>query len=304
MTKIDTNYHVPVLLQESIEGLALSGDSVVVDVTFGGGGHAASILTKISDQGFLYAFDQDVDAVPNAFNVSNFKLIQANFRFLKNYLAAEGRQSVNAILADIGVSSHQFDAEQRGFSFRATAALDMRMNQRSGRTAAVLLNEASEEELLRVFNEYSDINNVFRLVQALVRQRTIKPFETTEDLLEVARNLAPKNKEHKYLAQVFQALRIEVNDEIGALKKLLLDATEVLQKGGRIAVISYHSIEDRIVKNYFKKGDFEGRETKDFFGNRVRPFVEINRHPLVPSEEEVEKNNRARSAKLRIAERV
>lgn len=304
MTKIDTNYHVPVLLQESIEGLALSGDSVVVDVTFGGGGHAASILTKISDQGFLYAFDQDVDAVPNAFNASNFKLIQANFRFLKNYLAAEGRQSVNAILADIGVSSHQFDAEQRGFSFRAAAALDMRMNQRSGRTAAVLLNEASEEELLRVFNEYSDINNVFRLVQALVRQRTIKPFETTEDLLEVARNLAPKNKEHKYLAQVFQALRIEVNDEIGALKKLLLDATEVLQKGGRIAVISYHSIEDRIVKNYFKKGDFEGRETKDFFGNRVRPFVEINRHPLVPSEEEVEKNNRARSAKLRIAERV
>ena len=304
MTKIDTNYHVPVLLQESIEGLALSGDSVVVDVTFGGGGHAASILTKISDQGFLYAFDQDVDAVPNAFNASNFKLIQANFRFLKNYLVAEGRQSVDAILADIGVSSHQFDAEQRGFSFRAAAALDMRMNQRSGRTAAVLLNEASEEELLRVFNEYSDINNVFRLVQALVRQRTIKPFETTEDLLEVARNLAPKNKEHKYLAQVFQALRIEVNDEIGALKKLLLDATEVLQKGGRIAVISYHSIEDRIVKNYFKKGDFEGRETKDFFGNRVRPFVEINRHPLVPSEEEVEKNNRARSAKLRIAERV
>ena len=300
----DTNYHIPVLLKESVDGLALRQDAVVVDVTFGGGGHSSYILSQLSSKGFLYAFDQDIDAVPNALKASNFKLIEANFKYLKNHLLSEGITQVDAILADIGVSSHQFDAEQRGFSFRADAPLDMRMNQRSGRTAANLLNEASEDELLRVFNTYADLNNVFRLVQALLNQRAIRAFATTNDLTSVAKRLAPKNKEHKYIAQVFQALRIEINDEIGALRKLLLDATDLLKKGGRISVISYHSIEDRMVKNYFKKGDFEGKETKDFFGNLIRPFGEVNRHPMVPNDFEIELNNRARSAKLRIAERI
>ena len=300
----DTNYHIPVLLKESVDGLALRQDAVVVDVTFGGGGHSSYILSQLSSKGFLYAFDQDIDAVPNALKASNFKLIEANFKYLKNHLLSEGITQVDAILADIGVSSHQFDAEQRGFSFRADAPLDMRMNQRSGRTAANLLNEASEDELLRVFNTYADLNNVFRLVQALLNQRAIRAFATTNDLTSVAKRLAPKNKEHKYIAQVFQALRIEINDEIGALRKLLLDATDLLKKGGRISVISYHSIEDRMVKNYFKKGDFEGKETKDFFGNLIRPFGEVNRHPMVPNDFELELNNRARSAKLRIAERI
>jgi 16S rRNA (cytosine1402-N4)-methyltransferase len=300
----DTNYHIPVLLKESVDGLALRQDAVVVDVTFGGGGHSSYILSQLSSKGFLYAFDQDIDAVPNALKASNFKLIEANFKYLKNHLLSEGITQVDAILADIGVSSHQFDAEQRGFSFRADAPLDMRMNQRSGRTAANLLNEASEDELLRVFNTYADLNNVFRLVQALLNQRAIRAFATTNDLTSVAKRLAPKNKEHKYIAQVFQALRIEINDEIGALRKLLLDATDLLKKGGRISVISYHSIEDRMVKNYFKKGDFEGKETKDFFGNLIRPFGEVNRHPVAPNDFEIEQNNRARSAKLRIAERI
>ncbi|MFM7663885.1 MAG: 16S rRNA (cytosine(1402)-N(4))-methyltransferase RsmH [Bacteroidota bacterium] len=300
----DTNYHIPVLLKESVDGLALRKDAVVVDVTFGGGGHSAYILSQLSDEGFLYAFDQDLDAVSNALQAPNFKLIEANFKYLKNHLSAEGITQVDAILADIGVSSHQFDVEQRGFSFRADAPLDMRMNQRSGQTAANLLNEASEKELLRVFNTYSDLTNVFRLVQALLNERAVKAFATTDDLARIAKRLAPKNKEHKYIAQVFQALRIEVNDEIGALRKLLLDATDLLKKGGRISVISYHSLEDRLVKNYFKKGDFEGKESKDFFGNLLRPFVEVNRHPVVPSEWEIERNNRARSAKLRTAERL
>lgn len=298
------NYHIPVLLKESVDGLALPKDAIVVDVTFGGGGHSAYILSQLSEKGFLYGFDQDIDAVPNALTAPNFKLIEANFKHLKNHLLAEGITQVDAILADIGVSSHQFDAEQRGFSFRAKAPLDMRMNQRSGRTAANFLNEAPEEELLRVFNTYSDLKNVFRLVQALLRQRSVKIFGTTEDLSVVASNLAPKNKEHKYLAQVFQALRIEVNDEIGALRKLLLDAADLLKKDGRISVISYHSIEDRLVKNYFKKGNFEGKETKDFFGNLLRPFEEVNRHPIVPNESEIGRNNRARSAKLRTAVRL
>jgi 16S rRNA (cytosine1402-N4)-methyltransferase len=300
----DTNYHIPVLLKESVDGLALRQDAVVVDATFGGGGHSSYILSQLSSKGFLYAFDQDIDAVPNALKASNFKLIEANFKYLKNHLLSEGITQVDAILADIGVSSHQFDAEQRGFSFRADAPLDMRMNQRSGRTAANLLNEASEDELLRVFNTYADLHNVFRLVQALLNQRAIRAFATTDDLTSVAKRLAPKNKEHKYIAQVFQALRIEVNDEIGALRKLLLDATDLLKKGGRISVISYHSIEDRLVKNYFKKGDFEGKETKDFFGNLIRPFSEVSRHPIVPNDFEIEQNNRARSAKLRIAKRI
>ncbi|NDB34317.1 MAG: 16S rRNA (cytosine(1402)-N(4))-methyltransferase RsmH [Flavobacteriia bacterium] len=302
--RTNTNYHIPVLLRQSVEQLDLKEDALVVDATFGGGGHSSYMLTKLSSKGFLYAFDQDLDAVPNAFNVSNFKLIQANFKFLKNHLAAEGVTQVDAILADIGVSSHQFDAAERGFSFRYEAPLDMRMNQRAGKTAAAWLNESSEEELLRVFNTYSDLNNVYKLVQHILKNRDVASFKTTSDLNRICLDLAPKHKEHKYIAQVFQAIRVEINDEVGALKSLLKDASEVLRVGGRISVISYHSIEDRLVKNFFKKGDFEAQETKDFFGNLVRPFKEINRHPIVPDALEIEENNRARSAKLRTAERI
>lgn len=297
------DYHIPVLLHESVDGLDLKADSVVVDATFGGGGHSALIHSYLSSKGFLYAIDQDQDAHERALKANNFKLIEGNFKFLKNHLLALGVKKVDAILADIGVSSHQFDIPDRGFSFRANAPLDMRMNRKSGRNAADILNTASEEELLRVFNTYADIHNVFKLVQSLLSFRSSKRFESTMDLLDACKPLAPKGKEHKYLAQVFQALRIEVNEEIEALKKLLESSTDLLQKGGRIAVISYHSIEDRLVKNFFKKGNFEGKEVKDFYGNLQKPFDEVNRHPIVPSEQEIESNNRARSAKLRIAQK-
>ena len=297
------DYHIPVLLHESVDGLAITPTSIVLDVTFGGGGHSTYIHSKLGPKGFLYAVDQDQDAHTNAIDAPNFKLINGNFKFVKNHLLALGVKRVDAILADIGVSSHQFDVAERGFSFRASAPLDMRMNQKSARTAAQLLNEGSEAELLRVFNTYSDIPNVFRLVQTILSLRQSSLFEHTDQLAEMCQPLAQKGKEHKYLAQVFQALRIEINDEIDALKKLLEDAVDLLNEGGRIAVISYHSIEDRMVKNYFKKGNFEGKEERDFYGNLLRPFDEINRHPIVPSEEELNRNNRARSAKLRIAQK-
>jgi 16S rRNA (cytosine1402-N4)-methyltransferase len=212
-------------------------------------------------------------------------------------------KEVDAILADIGVSSHQFDIADRGFSFRSAAPLDMRMNQKASVTAAELLNKGSEEDLLRIFNSYTDLPNVFRLVQTILTARQQFPFETTDQLAKLCEPLAQRGKDHKYIAQVFQALRIEVNDEIGALKKLLEDSVNLLNTGGRIAVISYHSIEDRLVKNFFKKGNFEGKEVRDFYGNLLRPFDEINRHPIVPTEAEVLTNNRARSAKLRIAQK-
>lgn len=301
--KINEVYHTPVLLHESIDGLALQPNSVVVDVTFGGGGHSQYILSKLSNEGFLYAFDQDSDVNTNIIPVSNFKLIGGNFKFLKNYLRAVGVRRVDAIIADIGVSSHQFNIADRGFSFRSAAPLDMRMNQKASLTAEKLLNQGSEEDLLRIFNSYSDLPNVFRLVQTLLAARQQQPIETTDQLAKLCEPLSQRHKDHKYIAQVFQALRIEVNDEIGALKKLLEDAVDLLNPNGRIAVISYHSIEDRLVKNFFKKGNFEGKEVRDFYGNLVRPFSEITRHPLVPSQEEVLRNNRARSAKLRIAQK-
>jgi len=300
--KINEAYHVPVLLHESVDGLAINSASIVVDVTFGGGGHSEYILSKLSNEGFLYAFDQDEDASKNAIPVPNFKLIGGNFKFIKNHLLALGVKKVDAILADIGVSSHQFDIADRGFSFRNSAPLDMRMNQKASVTAAELLNKGSEEDLLRIFNSYTDLPNVFRLVQTILTARQQFPFETTDQLATLCEPLAQRGKDHKYIAQVFQALRIEVNDEIGALKKLLEDSVDLLNTGGRIAVISYHSIEDRLVKNFFKKGNFEGKEFRDFYGNLQRPFDEINRHPIVPTDAEVLTNNRARSAKLRIAQ--
>ncbi|MFM7596461.1 MAG: 16S rRNA (cytosine(1402)-N(4))-methyltransferase RsmH [Flavobacteriales bacterium] len=301
--KINEAYHVPVLLHESVDGLSINPSSVVVDVTFGGGGHSQYILSKLSTDGFLYAFDQDEEASNNALPVPNFKLIGGNFKFIKNHLLALGVKKVDGILADIGVSSHQFDIADRGFSFRSSAPLDMRMNQKATITAAHLLNKGSEEDLLRIFNSYTDLPNVFRLVQTILSTRQQGAIEFTDQLANLCEPLAQRGKDHKYIAQVFQALRIEVNDEIGALKKLLEDAVDLLHVGGRISVISYHSIEDRLVKNFFKKGNFEGKEVRDFYGNLQRPFIEVNRHPIVPNEDEIIKNNRARSAKLRIAQK-
>jgi 16S rRNA (cytosine1402-N4)-methyltransferase len=294
-------YHVPVLLEESVAGLNLSPDAVVVDTTFGGGGHSALILSKLGSNGRLFAIDQDSDAHLNGFDAPNFKLINGNFQYLKNHLALQGVSKVDAILADIGVSSHQFDAAERGFSLRNNARLDMRMNQKNEASAATVLNTYSEADLLTLIRSYSDISNAYRLVQQILAFRNIKPFEFTEELVQVGGQCAPKTKEHKYLAQVFQALRIEVNQEIEALKALLVASSDVLRPGGRLVVISYHSIEDRLVKNYLKRGSFDGEITKDFFGNVQKPFEEWNRHPLVPNDAEIETNSRARSAKLRIA---
>jgi 16S rRNA (cytosine1402-N4)-methyltransferase len=294
-------YHVPVLLEESVAGLNLYPDALVVDATFGGGGHSALILSKLGPKGKLFAIDQDADAHANGFDAPNFKPINGNFQYLKNHLAMQGVSKVDAILADIGVSSHQFDAAERGFSLRTNGQLDMRMNRKNDNSAASVLNAYSESDLLTMFRSYSDISNAYRLVQQLLAFRNIKPFEFTEELVRVSEKCAPKTKEHKYIAQVFQALRIEVNQEIEALKALLLASAEVLNPGGRMVVISYHSIEDRLVKNFFKRGSFDGEITKDFFGNVQKPFEEWNRHPLVPTDAEIERNSRARSAKLRIA---
>lgn len=296
-------YHIPVLLKESVDALGLQSASVAVDATFGGGGHARYMRSLLGKEGRLYAFDQDEDAhLPNNEN-SGISLIRGNFRYLKNHLSAAGVHEVDAILADIGVSSHQFDLPERGFSFRNKAKLDMRMNRQAKLTAAIVLNDYSEEDLLRVFNTYCDIANVYKLVQRILSLRSQKPFEFTDELSSLCLLVGPKVKAHKYQAQVFQALRIEVNDEIEALKQFLSEASEVLRPGGRLAVISYHSIEDRMVKSYFKKGSFSGEINKDFFGHVIKPLEEVNRHPIVPTEEEIKANARARSAKLRIAQK-
>ena len=296
-------YHIPVLLRESVNALLLHQKSVAVDVTFGGGGHARYMHSFLGKEGRLYAFDQDEDAHQSSESLPGVSMIRGNFKFLKNHLSAVGVKQVDAILADIGVSSHQFDVPERGFSFRSNARLDMRMNRQAPLTAASVLNDYPEEDLLRVFNSYCDIANVYKLVQRILSLRNSKPFEYTEELAALCLTVGPKVKAHKYQAQVFQALRIEVNDEIGALQQFLIEASEVLRPGGRLAVISYHSIEDRLVKSYFKKGSFSGEITKDFYGNVLKPFVEVNRHPIVPSEDEIKDNARARSAKLRIAEK-
>ncbi|MFM7566412.1 MAG: 16S rRNA (cytosine(1402)-N(4))-methyltransferase RsmH [Flavobacteriales bacterium] len=303
METANFEYHIPVLLRESVDSLGLHSRSVAVDVTYGGGGHARYMRSLLGDEGKLYAFDQDEDAHLATGSTSGIFMIRGNFKFLKNHLHAVGVKHVDAILADIGVSSHQFDVPERGFSFRTNAKLDMRMNRQATLTASTVLNEYSEEALLRVFNSYCDIANVYKLVQRILSLRGAKLFEYTDELASLCLAVGPKIKAHKYQAQVFQALRIEVNDEIDALKQFLLEASEVLRPGGRIAVISYHSIEDRLVKSYFKKGSFSGEITKDFYGNVIKPFVEVNRHPIVPSEKEISENARARSAKLRIAEK-
>ena len=303
MEKNNTSYHIPVLFQESIDALDIHPDGVYVDVTFGGGGHARAIFDQLNDAGQLIVFDQDADAKKNAWQAPNFHFVAANFAFLKNHLQLLRFTKVNGILADLGVSSHQFDTGERGFSIRESAPLDMRMNQQSGKSATQVINEYEEHELIRIFRNYGELKNARAIAAEIVRKRSDGTIETTGDLMKALNRYAPKFKEHKFYAQVFQAVRIEVNQELQVLEDMLTQAAEVLAPGGRLVVISYHSLEDRLVKNFMKRGSFSGEIEKDFFGNVQKPFTEIVRHPIVSTDEENERNPRARSAKLRIAEK-
>jgi 16S rRNA (cytosine1402-N4)-methyltransferase len=299
----NTNYHIPVMLRECLEGLKINPDGIYVDVTFGGGGHSRAIFEKLSPKGRLIVFDQDPDALKNAWDAPNFLFIPSNFAFISNHLKMMGIKHVDGILADLGVSSHQFDEADRGFTIRANAALDMRMNQSGDLTAAKVVNTYEEHQLIRIFRNFGELSNARKVAGELVNKRSERKIKTTQDLMDVLRFCAPRHKEHKFFAQVFQALRIEVNNELDVLEKFLVQSAEVLSPGGRLVVMSYHSLEDRLVKNFMKRGAVDGEITKDFFGNILKPFDEIVRHPIVPSEEELELNSRARSAKLRIAEK-
>jgi 16S rRNA (cytosine1402-N4)-methyltransferase len=295
-------YHTPVLLDECLEGLAIKPDGIYVDVTYGGGGHSNAIAEKLSD-GKLVAFDQDDDAKNENAN-EHILFVHQNFRYLKQYLRFYEIMPIDGLLADLGVSSHQIDTPERGFSTRFEGELDMRMNQNNSLTAREIINTYSEKELQRVFSEYGEIINARKLAKTIVEARITKGIESVTDLKEVIKNCVNKVNDHQYFAQVFQALRIEVNDEMSALKDMLLQSGEMIRKGGRLVVISYHSLEDRLVKNYIAKGKFEGELEKDFYGNKMDvPFKAINKKPIMASEDELARNPRARSAKLRIAER-
>jgi 16S rRNA (cytosine1402-N4)-methyltransferase len=297
-------YHVPVMLQECLDGLDIRPDGTYVDVTFGGGGHSRAIFERLSSKGQLIVFDQDPDARANAWSAPNFHFVPANFSFLKNHLRVMGIKQVDGILADLGVSSHQFDDTKRGFSIRGNEALDMRMNQSGDVTAASIVATYDEEQLAKIFRTYGELPSPYKAALELVKQRKRKAITTTGQLMEILFPFAPKFKDHKYFAQVFQALRIEVNQEMDVLEKFLLQTEEVLKPGGRLVVMSYHSLEDRMVKNIMKRGNIDGSIEKDFFGNVLKPFEEITRKPVSPSEEEIQRNTRARSARLRIAKRV
>lgn len=298
-------YHVPVLLKQSVDGMDVKPESICVDVTFGGGGHSREILSRLGNGGLLFSFDQDEDAVENAIDDKRFVFVRSNFRYLKNFLKYHGVESVDSVLADLGVSSHHFDASERGFSFRfEDIDLDMRMNQQSKKTAATVLNDYSEEELADVFYLYGELKQARRIASAIVRKRQEQKFEKISDFLEVMEQFSKKEKEKKIFAQAFQALRIEVNEEMEALKEMLQQTQDVLKEGGRVSVITYHSLEDRLVKNFFKTGNFEGRLDKDFYGNINSPFRLVNNKVIIPSDEELVVNPRSRSAKLRIAEKI
>jgi 16S rRNA (cytosine1402-N4)-methyltransferase len=296
-------YHTPVMLHESIEGLAINPDGVYVDVTFGGGGHSLEILKHLNKSGRLLAFDQDSDAQRNIPNDDRLTFIDQNFRYLKNNCRLHNAPAVDGILADLGVSSHQFDQPERGFSIRFNADLDMRMDKSSILTARQIINAYAEEDLHRIFGIYGEVKNAKTLAKTIVTSRISKSIETIADLRTAIGSLIPKGKENKYLAQVFQALRIEVNQEMEALQEFLTQSADVLKPGGRLVVISYHSLEDRLVKNFIAKGKFRGEVEKDFYGNEIKPLMNISRKAISASGEEIENNNRARSAKLRIAEK-
>jgi len=296
-------YHIPVLARESIEALHLQPGFDVVDATFGGGGHSRLILEQL-EGGRLFAFDQDEDAAGNTIEDDRLFFIRHNFRYAKNFLFHFGVEKVDAVFADLGVSSHDFDVAERGFSFRFDGALDMRMNRDAGKDAAAIVNEYPEAQLQAMFSMYGEIKNARRLASEIVKARNVQPIKTTVQLKEVAAKCAPRALENKYLAQVFQALRIEVNEEMEALKEFLDATLDLLKPGGRLAIITYHSLEDRLCKNFMKAGNFQGKVEKDFYGNVKSPFVLVNRKVITPGEEELEANPRSRSAKLRIVERV
>ena len=296
----NTVYHIPVLLEPSIEQLDIRPGGTYVDLTFGGGGHSRRILQSLDDKGRLYSFDQDRDTLANAPDDSRFHYVASNFRFLRGALRWRGVEGVDGILADLGVSSHHFDAVERGFSFRGSAPLDMRMNQRGRLTAADLVNEASVEELTRIFRDWGELDTPWKVASCLERARNRQPITTTAELVEAVRPCTPKKDESKFLTKLFQALRIEVNGEMEALKMALEQSLKVLKPGGRLVVISYHSLEDRLVKNFLRSGNFEGRVEKDFYGRAETPFEVVTRKAIIPDDEEIARNPRSRSAKLRV----
>ncbi len=301
--KLTDGYHLPVMLKECLDGLNIRPDGIYVDVTFGGGGHSRGILQQLGENGHLYAFDQDADALANSIDDPRFTLINENFKHLKNFLRLYGVRHVDGLLADLGVSSHQFDVAERGFSTRFDGPLDLRMDRRNGMTAADLVNNVDEEELSRILALYGELPHAKTWAHAIVTHRNTNAITTTAQLREAVAHLLPRGRENKTLAMLFQSLRIEVNGELEALQQMLVQATELLNPGGRICVMTYHSLEDRLVKNYFKSGNFEGAIEKDFYGNPLTSLTVVTRKPVTASEEELNHNNRARSAKLRIAEK-
>ncbi len=296
-------YHNPVLLHESVEGLNIKPNGIYVDVTFGGGGHSREILDRLGDKGKLYAFDQDEDAIANSIDDPRFTLINENFRFIKRFLRFHSVKEVDGILGDFGVSSHQFDVAERGFSTRYDAKLDMRMSRRGNLSAYEVINEYDEQQLKKMFYEYADLRNAPKLASEIVKARQESPIESSDKLNEVLRPFLFKEKEHKILAQIYQAIRIEVNQEMDVLKEFLKQTEELIKKGGRLSLISYHSLEDRLVKRYIRSGLFEGDPEKDFYGNISVPFKKV-KGLIVPSAEEIARNKRARSARLRIAKKL
>lgn len=303
MTEI---YHIPALADESIEGLAINPDGVYVDLTFGGGGHSRLILSHLSEQGVLFSFDQDADAKANLTGDERHHFVESNFRFLRSQLRLRGVMDgeVDGIIADLGVSSHHFDTAERGFSFKADAPLDMRMNQRAKFSAKELVNTYTAEELARVLKEYGELDTTYKIASCIVRYRDQKEIATTGELIEAVAPCTPKKDGAKFLTKLFQALRIEVNGEMEALKMALEQSLKVLKPEGRLCVISYHSLEDRLVKNFVKSGNFEGKMEKDFFGNITTPWRAVSKKAIAPTPEEVERNPRSRSAKLRVAEKI
>ena len=304
MSLDNTTYHIPVLLEEAIAEMAIRPDGTYCDLTFGGGGHSRHILSQLGDKGQLYSFDQDRDTLQNAPDDERFHYVESNFRFLRGALRLRGVTEVDGILADLGVSSHHFDELGRGFSFRGDAPLDMRMNQRGGRTAADVVNSYDAEQLGRILREYGELDTTWKIASCIVREREKAPITTTAQLVDAVAPCTPKRDEKKFLTKLFQALRIEVNGEMEALKMALEQSLKLLKPGGRLVVISYHSLEDRLVKNFMRSGNFEGKVESDFFGRAQTPFEVVTRKVVVPSAEEVERNPRSRSAKLRAAAKL
>ena len=305
MIKTAETYHVPVLLRESVDGLAIKPDGVYIDTTFGGGGHSREILSRLGKKGHLFSFDQDADAERNSVNDDRFTFVRSNFRYIKNWMRYYGIEQVDGLLADLGVSSHHFDDETRGFSFRYEAPLDMRMNKRAGKTAADILNEAEESQLADILYIYGELKQARRIASAIAKERTTRRIETTADLISVTEGMLGSNgNEKKEMAKLFQALRIEVNHEMDALREMLNGARDLLCPGGRLSVITYHSLEDRMVKNFIKAGNAEGKVSQDFFGRIEAPFRAVNNKVITPSADEQAQNPRSRSAKLRIGERI